>query len=116
MPPTDSQIMKVTDAKQRVVYAPPPPPPADHKMSGALCHGLCVGVLLQPPFWIWFPSIRRQTPGLIDPIFLWLIGGDYMPKVPFDDLLCRSSKVAAPAAILDLVSVNFLTKCLGRLV
>jgi hypothetical protein len=32
--------------------------------------------LLRPPFWIWFQSIGGQTPGLIDPIFLWLIGGD----------------------------------------
>jgi hypothetical protein len=25
---------------------------------------------------IWFPSIIGQMPGPIDPIFLWLIGGD----------------------------------------
>jgi hypothetical protein len=25
---------------------------------------------------IWFPSIIGQTPGSIDPIFLWLIGSD----------------------------------------
>jgi hypothetical protein len=25
---------------------------------------------------IWFPSIIGQMPGSIDPIFLWLIGGD----------------------------------------
>jgi hypothetical protein len=25
---------------------------------------------------IWFPSIIGQTPGSIDPIFLWLIGDD----------------------------------------
>jgi hypothetical protein len=49
---------------------------------------------LRPPSWIWFPSIRGQTPGSIDPISLWLIGGDYR-KVPFDDRLRRSSKVAA---------------------
>jgi hypothetical protein len=29
-----------------------------------------------PLSWISFPSIRGQTPGSIDPIFLWLIGGD----------------------------------------
>jgi hypothetical protein len=29
-----------------------------------------------PPTWILFPSIRGQTPGSIDPIFLWLIGND----------------------------------------
>jgi hypothetical protein len=48
--------------------------------------------------WIWFPSFRRQTPGSIHPIFLWLIGGDYR-KVPFDDQLCRSSKMATPSWI-----------------
>jgi hypothetical protein len=30
---------------------------------------------LRLPSWIWFPSITGQTPGSIDPIFLWLIGG-----------------------------------------
>jgi hypothetical protein len=25
---------------------------------------------------IWFPSITGQMPGSIDPIFLWVIGGD----------------------------------------
>jgi hypothetical protein len=29
---------------------------------------------LRQSSWIWFPSIRRQTPGSIHPIFLWLIG------------------------------------------
>jgi hypothetical protein len=28
------------------------------------------------PSWIWFPLIRGQAPGSIDPIFLRLIGGD----------------------------------------
>jgi hypothetical protein len=46
------------------------------------------------------PSIIGQTPGSIDPIFLWLIGGDYR-KVPFDYQLRRSFKMAATAAILD---------------
>jgi hypothetical protein len=64
--------------------------------------------LLRPPSWIWFLSIRRQTPGLIHPIFLRLIGGDYR-KVPFDDELHHSSKMVATAAILDVVSVDFLT-------
>jgi hypothetical protein len=89
--------------------------PTDHKMSGALCHGLCIvgigvhkhlisvnyrtnsfGLLgvtrgrflsmissathprcpLRLPSWIWFLSIRRQTPASIHPIFLWFIGGD----------------------------------------
>jgi hypothetical protein len=31
---------------------------------------------LRPPSWISFPSIGGQTPGSIDSIFLWLIGGD----------------------------------------
>jgi hypothetical protein len=57
---------------------------------------------------IWFPSNIGQTSGLIDPIFLWLIGGDWR-KVPFDDHLRRSSKMAATAAILDLVSVDYST-------
>jgi hypothetical protein len=47
---------------------------------------------LQLPFWIWFPSIRGQTPWSVDPIFLQLIGGDKW-KVNFDDQLCRSSKI-----------------------
>jgi hypothetical protein len=55
-----------------------------------------------------FPSIIGQTPGSIDLIFLWLIGGDWR-KVPFDDQLRRSSKMAATATILDLVSVDNLT-------
>jgi hypothetical protein len=29
---------------------------------------------LRPPSWIWLPSITGQTSGLIDLIFLWLIG------------------------------------------
>jgi hypothetical protein len=41
-------------------------------------------------------------------IFLWLIGGDWR-KVPFDDQCRRSSNMAAKAAILDLVSVDYLT-------
>jgi hypothetical protein len=49
-----------------------------------------------------FGVIIGQTPGSIDPIFLWLIGGDYR-KVPFNDQLRRSSKMAA---ILELVSVD----------
>jgi hypothetical protein len=63
---------------------------------------------LRPPSWIWFPSITGQTPGSIDLIFLWLIGGDWR-KVPFDDQRRRSSNMAATAAILDLVSVDYLT-------
>jgi hypothetical protein len=55
---------------------------------------------------IWFPSIIGQTPVSIDPNFLsWLIGGD-CSKVPFDDHLPRSSKMAATPAILDLVSID----------
>jgi hypothetical protein len=45
--------------------------------------------------------------GSIHQIFLWLIGDDYR-KVPFDEQLRRSSKMAA-ILILDLVSVDFLT-------
>jgi hypothetical protein len=76
-------------------------------------------------------SIIGQTPGSIDPIFLWLIGGDNS-KVPSDDQLRRSSKMAdltnwgdwrkvsfddqhrpsfnmsATAAIFDFVSVHYL--------
>jgi hypothetical protein len=37
--------------------------------------------------------------------FLWLIGGDWR-KVPFDDQLHHSSKMATTAAILDLVSID----------
>jgi hypothetical protein len=62
----------------------------------------------RPPSLIWFPSIKRQTPGSIHPIVLWVIGGDYR-KVPFDAQLRHSSKMAATAATLDLFSVDFLT-------
>jgi hypothetical protein len=41
---------------------------------------------LRPPSWIWFPSFTEQTPGSVDPIFMWLIGGDQR-KGPFDDKL-----------------------------
>jgi hypothetical protein len=110
---------------------------------------------LRPPSWIWFPSIRGQTPESTGPIFWWLIGGDWRKvpfddhppliqdgryrrhlgfgfhwfwptpvstcaifwcltwgdwrKVPFDDQRRRSSNMAATAAILDLVSVDYLT-------
>jgi hypothetical protein len=47
-------------------------------------------------------------PWSIHPIFLWLIGGDSR-KVPFNDQLRHSFKMATTAAILDLVSVDFLT-------
>jgi hypothetical protein len=60
---------------------------------------------LRPPSWISFPLIRGQTPWSIDPIFQWLIGGDWR-KVPFDDQLCCSSKMAAMTAMLDLVSID----------
>jgi hypothetical protein len=55
---------------------------------------------------IWFPSTIGQTPGSIDPIFLWHIGGDKR-KAAFDDQLRHSFKMAAAAAILDMVSVNY---------
>jgi hypothetical protein len=42
------------------------------------------------------------------PIFWCLIGGDWR-KVPFDDQLRHSSKMAAIPAILDLVSIDVLT-------
>jgi hypothetical protein len=63
-------------------------------------------VATRPPSW--FPSIKRQPPGSIHPIFLWHIGGDYR-KVPFDDQLRRSCKMATTATILNLVSLDFLT-------
>jgi hypothetical protein len=103
-------------------------------MSGALCHGLCVGGVgvrkklvsvnyrtfkrlgrlirffcgllgvtrgrflsmissaahlrwpLRPPSWIWFPSIRRQTPASIHPFFCgslgWLEEGSFRWSAP----------------------------------
>jgi hypothetical protein len=47
-------------------------------------------------------------PVLTGPIFWWLIGGDWR-KVPFDDQLRYSSKMATMPAILDLVSIDSLT-------
>jgi hypothetical protein len=54
------------------------------------------------PFISWAISMKLQV------IFLWLIGGDWR-KVPFDDQRRRSSNIAAMAAILDLLSVDYLT-------
>jgi hypothetical protein len=48
-------------------------------------------------------------------LFLWLIGCDWR-KVPFNDHRRRSFKMAATAAILDLVSVEKYGNRLGRLV
>jgi hypothetical protein len=42
------------------------------------------------------------------PIFLWFIGRDWR-KVPVNDQHLRSFKMAAVAAILDLISVDYLT-------
>jgi hypothetical protein len=47
-----------------------------------------------PPSWIWFPLIFWPTPGSTGPIFGGLIGGDWR-KVPFNDQLRHSSKMAA---------------------
>jgi hypothetical protein len=48
-------------------------------------------------------------PGLTGRFFcFWVIGGDWR-KVPFDDQHRRSFKMATTAAILDLVSVDYLT-------
>jgi hypothetical protein len=60
---------------------------------------------LRPPSWISFPFIFSSTPGSTGPVFWWLIGDDWR-KVPFDDQLCHSSKMATTAAILDFVSVD----------
>jgi hypothetical protein len=58
------------------------------------------------------PSILGQTPGSIDPIFLWLIGGDNR-TVSFDEQLRRSSKMAT---ILDFGLRRLQDKCLDRLI
>jgi hypothetical protein len=50
----------------------------------------------------------RDAPGSTSLIFWWLIGGDWR-KVPFDDQRRGSSNMAAMAAILDLVSIDYLT-------
>jgi hypothetical protein len=67
-------------------------------MLGAL--GMAYALLASVSVNIWFPSIIGQTPGSIDPVFLWLIGGDN-----------RGSflSVISSTAILDLVDwSNFL--------
>jgi hypothetical protein len=46
---------------------------------------------LRPPSLIWFPSITGQTPGSIDLIFMWLIGGDYRGR-----FLSRISSASHP--------------------
>jgi hypothetical protein len=61
---------------------------------------------LQPPSWIWFPSFSDQRLGRLVR-FLVAHWGDWW-KVPFDDQHRHSSKMAATAAILDLVSIDFL--------
>jgi hypothetical protein len=77
--------MHLNRPKSMCFYAPPPiiKCRGHHVMAYASVASVSVN--------IWFPSIVGQTPGSIDPIFLWLR---------------RSSKMAATAAILDLVSVD----------
>jgi hypothetical protein len=38
---------------------------------------------------------------------MWLIGGDWR-KVPFDYQCCHSFNMATTAAVLDLVSIDYL--------
>jgi hypothetical protein len=54
-----------------------------------------------------FPLIFWPTPGSTGLIYWWLIGGNWR-KVPFEYQHHRSSNMAAMAAILHLVSVNYL--------
>jgi hypothetical protein len=49
-----------------------------------------------------------QTPELTGPIFWWLILDDWR-KVPFDNQRRHSFKMATMPAILDFVSIDFLT-------
>jgi hypothetical protein len=65
--------------------------------------------------WIWFPLIRRQTPGSIDPIFLWLIIGVTRGRF----LLMISSTahpIWPPCGNLGFGFRRFEDKCLGRLI
>jgi hypothetical protein len=56
-----------------------------------------------------FPRLSNNKQlGMLVPILLWLIGDDWR-KVPFDDQCRRWFKLATMAAILDLVSVDYLT-------
>jgi hypothetical protein len=124
-------------------YAP------DHKMSVALCHGLCIGVhkhlvsinyrtnalvdwsYFSVAYWEWLEegSFRWSAPPLIQDghhlgfgfrrlegkrlgrLIQFLCGllGVTRWRFLLDDQLHRSSKMAATAANLDLVSVDFLT-------
>jgi hypothetical protein len=62
---------------------------------------LCDACLFMPPIIkCQGHYVMAYASGSIDLIFLWLIGGDYR-KVPFDDQLHRSSKMATMATILD---------------
>jgi hypothetical protein len=61
---------------------------------------------LRPPSLILFPLIFWPTVYWSD--FLVAHWSDWR-KVPFDDQRCRSSNMATMAAILELVSVNYLT-------
>jgi hypothetical protein len=60
----------------------------------------------------WVDEVRDHSKTNMRPketkFFVWLIGGDWR-KVPFDDQCRRSSNMAATAAILGLVSVDYLT-------
>jgi hypothetical protein len=67
------------------------------------CRGHYVSAYALVSVIIWFPSIIEQMPGSID---LWPVIGDNQWKVPFEDQLHRSSKMAIRAAILDSVSVD----------
>jgi hypothetical protein len=55
---------------------------------------------LCPPSWIWFALIFSPT--------TWVNWSDFL-KVPFDDQRRLSFNMVAMAAILDLVSVDYLT-------
>jgi hypothetical protein len=59
------------------------------------------------PSWIWFPSTNAS----VDWSDFFVAYGGKWSKVPFDDQRRRSFKMAAAAAILDLVPINYLTNC-----
>jgi hypothetical protein len=53
-----------------------------------------------------FRRLEDKRLGRLIQFLCGLLGVTDYRKVPFDDLLCHSSKMAATAAILDLVSVD----------
>ena len=75
------------------------------KMAAEICRSRERLLKMWQPSWIWFPSNNFRTVYPFDLKF-FLVVALYERKVPFDDGCRWTSKMAAVAAILNLVSVK----------